>query len=167
MTQQNALVAIYSNPGEVQEAIKALSESGFDLERFSVVGKAYLEQKEPVAYYQQGEQMMCWGDLSDFWNPLSSMTRGWAMFRIPGITPLLAIGPLAVWIVAVLDNYSIFNGLSALGAAFYSMGIAKDNIHEYEEALRKGNYLVCVHGPALEVMRAKKIFKSAKIKLFN
>jgi hypothetical protein len=163
MLHENATVAIYANPSQAQKAITALAKSGFDLKRLSVVGKAYREQKELAAYYWQGEHLKCWGEQSGFWNRLASMIRGWALFSIPDTGPLLVIGSLALWIVVVLDNSAIFSGLSALGATLYSMGLTKDSIQDYEEALRKGNYLVVVHGPAQEVMRAKKIFRSAEV----
>ena len=167
MLKQNALVAIYSNPGEAQEAVITLARSGFDLERLSVVGKAYRERKDVVAYYQDGDAMKCWGELGYFWNGISSMIHGWALVRMPGRDPLLVVGQLALWIVVALDNSAIFGGLSALGATLYSMGLSQNSVHDYEEALRKGNYLVVIHGPAQEVMRAKKIFKSAEIEFIS
>jgi hypothetical protein len=162
MLHENAAIAIYANPNQAQKAVTALARSGFDLKRLSVIGKAYREQKDLAAYYRQGEYMKCWGEHSNFWNRLSSMLRGWALFSIPGTGPLLVVGSLALWIVVVLDNSAIFGGLSALGATLYSMGLTKDTVQDYEEAIRKGSYLVVIHGPAREVMRAKKIFKSAE-----
>ncbi|MEJ2108737.1 MAG: hypothetical protein P8Z37_02275 [Acidobacteriota bacterium] len=70
------------------------------------------------------------------------------------------IGPISLWIVAVLDNSSIFGSLSILGATLYSMGLAKDSVQDYEQALRKGSYLLIVHGPSHEVTQAKRILKS-------
>ena len=167
MLQENALVAIYSNPGKTQKAVTALARSGFDLERISVVGKAYRKSKDLAAYYRQGEHMKVWGDQGDFWNRLSSMIGGWALFRMPDWEPLLVVGALALWIVVALDNSAIFGGLNALGATLYNMGLPKDNVQNYEEALRRGNYLIVVHGPSQEVMRAKKIFKSAEIEFIG
>jgi hypothetical protein len=165
MLKQNALVTIYSNPGKAQEAVIALAKSGFDLERLSVAGKAYRKQKELVAYYREGDHMKCWGDLGDFWNGIATMIRGWALLRMPERDPFIVVGQLALWIVVALDNSAIFGGLSAFGATLYSMGFSKNSVHDYEEALRKGNYLVVIHGPAQEVTRAKKIFQSAEIEL--
>ena len=88
MLQENATVAIYATPGQAQDAIKELEKSGFNLKRLSIVGKAYNEQDEVVAYYRQGDQMKCWGELSGFWNTLSSIIRGWALFSIPSTGPL-------------------------------------------------------------------------------
>ena len=163
MVQKNAAVAIYAKPSQTQKVVTELVRSGFDLKRLSVMGKAYQEQKEMVAYYIQGERIMCWGQMSGFWNKLSAMIRGGALFSIPGTGPLLVIGPISLWIVVALENSAIFGGLSALGATLYSLGLTKESIHDYEEALRKGNYLVIVHGPAQAVMEAKRVFKSMEI----
>jgi hypothetical protein len=163
MLHENAAAAVFANARQTQNVIAELARSGFDLRRLSVVGKAYRNQHEQIAYYRQADQMKCWGEQSGFWNRLCSKIRGWTLFSIPGTGLLLAVGPLALWIVMALDNSEIFGGLSALGAMLYSMGLAKDSVQNYEEALRNGNYLVIVHGPAKEVKHAKKILKSAEI----
>lgn len=159
--EENTTVTIYSNPDQVQSALVQLEKFGFDLNRISVIGKAYRDQKELAAYYEQDKKLKCWGERSEFWNRLSSVIRKWVLFSCPGTGSLLVVGPIAVWIVAVLNNSAIFVGLSALGATLYSMGLAKDRVQDCEESLRKGSYLLIVHGPAQEVTQAKKILQSA------
>ena len=138
MLEENTTVSIYSNPDQVQEVLIELNEHGFDLKRVSIVGKAYRDQKELVAYYKQGDKLKCWGERSEFWNGLRGMLREWVQFSF---------------------------GMSALGATLYSMGLARDRVQDCEEALRNGSYLLIVHGPAQEVMKAKRIIKSANIML--
>ena len=46
-------------------------------------------------------------------------------------------------------------GLSALGAALYSIGIPKDSVIKYETALKADSFLVMAHGTAEEMARAK------------
>ena len=41
---------------------------------------------------------------------------------IPGIGPILAAGPVVVWIVAALESAVAVRGVSALGAGLHSMG---------------------------------------------
>ena len=165
MLQENATASIYDNPEEVQGSLQELETSGFDLERVSVIGRAYRDQNEPVAYYRQGDRLKCWGALSEFWNGLRSVTREWVLFSCPGSGILLVVGSVAVCVEAVLNNSAIFVGMSALGATLYSMGLARDRVRDCEEALRKGSYLLIVHGPAREVMQAKNILQSANIML--
>ena len=165
MIEENTTVSIYANPDQVQGVLAGLEKSGFDLERISVIAKAYMDRKELVAYYSQGDKLRCWGERSEFWNALCSMIQEWVLFSCPGTGSLLVIGPIAEWIVAVLNNSAIFVGMSALGATLYSMGLARDRVQDCEEALRNGSYLLIVHGPAQEVMKAKRIIKSANIML--
>jgi len=68
---------------------------------------------------------------------------------------MLVSGPLAMWIVAALDNAAIFSNLSVFGATLYSIGIPKERVQYYEAALKDGHYLLIAHGPAREILRAK------------
>jgi len=167
MLEENTTVSIYENPDQVQGTLVELEKFEFDLKRVSVIGKAYCDSEEPVAYYNQGNKLQCWGERSEFWNVLCRMIREWVLFSCPGTGSLLVIGPIAEWVVAVLNNSAIFFGMSALGATLYSMGVARDRVQDCEEALRNGSYLLIVHGPAQEVIQAKKILRSANYMLSN
>lgn len=164
MVKENAAVSICMNPDQVQKAVVNLEKFGFNIKRISVIGKAYGEKQELAAYYEQGDSLRCWGKQSNFWNRLCTLIRDWVLFSCPSTGALLVIGPISLWIVAVLDNSAIFGGLSVLGATLYSMGLAKDSVQDYEEALRKGSYLLIVHGPSQEVMQAKRILKSVNMR---
>jgi len=167
MLEENATAWVYENPDQVQGALQELEKSRFDLEMVSVIGKAYRDQNEQVAYYRQGDMLKCWGERSAFWNGLPSVTREWVLFSCPGDGILLVVGSVAVCVEAVLNNSAIFVGMSALGATLYSMGLARERVQDCEEALRKGSYLLIVHGPAREVMQAKRILQSANIMLLK
>ena len=82
------------------------------------------------------------------------------MFFIPGIGPLIVFGPLVGWIVGALEGAVVVGGLSALGAALYSIGIPKDSIMQYETALKSDKFLVIAHGTAGEVAKAKSILEA-------
>ena len=165
MLEENTTVTIYANPDQIQVGVRALEKVGFDLKRISVIGKAYRDSKELIAYYRQGDKLACCGERSEFWNGLCRMIREWVLFSCPGTGSLLVVGSIAVWVVAVLNNSAIFVGMSPLGATLYSMGLARDRVQDFEEALRKGSYLLIVHGPAEEVIQAKRILKSANTML--
>ena len=156
------MVSIFTNTNQVQDAFLELARSGLDMKRISLIGKAVGNQNDPVAYYGHHDGIQCWGDKNEFWNGLSSKIHDWIFISCPETGFLLVIGPIALWIVAVLDNVAIFSGLSALGATLYSMGLSKEKIQDYEDALGKGSYLLIVHGPAQEVIQAKKILKSVQ-----
>jgi len=51
-------------------------------------------------------------------------------------------------------------GLSALGAGLHSIGIPKNNIMEYETALKSDKFLVIAHGRPDDITKAKSIFET-------
>jgi predicted alpha/beta-hydrolase family hydrolase len=61
------------------------------------------------------------------------------------------------WIVGALEGAAVVGGLSALGAALYSVGIPKDSILKYETAIKSSQFIVIAHGTADEVAKAKRI----------
>ncbi len=90
------------------------------------------------------------------------MLFGAAFFAIPGIGPVLVAGPLVSWIVGALEGAVVVGGLSALGAALYSVGIPKDSVLKYETALKAEKFLLVAHGTAEEVARARKIIQTTR-----
>jgi hypothetical protein len=105
--------------------------------------------------------MKYWGKLGAFWGGLWGILFGAAFFWIPGIGPLVVAGPLVSIIVAGLGGAAAVGGLSAFGAALYSIGIPKDSVISYESSVKAGKFLLVVHGLGDEMARAKDILKSA------
>lgn len=73
---------------------------------------------------------------------------------MPFVGPIVVVGHLATIVVAAIEGAIVGGGLSALGAALYSIGIPKDAVLRYEEALKADRFLVIVHGIPSEVERA-------------
>ena len=63
-------------------------------------------------------------------------------------------------VVAAIEGAVVVGGVSALGAALCSVGIPKDSVVRYEEAVKADNALVIVHGTPSEVERARAILQS-------
>jgi len=93
-----------------------------------------------------------------FWGGLWGLLFGAAFFWVPGIGPLLVAGPLVSAFVAALEGAVVAGGLSALGAALYSIGIPKGSILRYETAIKVNKYLLVAHRTAAEVAKAKDIY---------
>jgi uncharacterized membrane protein len=55
-----------------------------------------------------------------------------------------------------------FGGLSAIGAALFSVGIPKNSVLKYETAIKGDKYLVIAHGTADEVAKAKEIIEGTE-----
>ena len=161
MSETNMAVSIFNNHPEAENAIKEPQKAGFDMKKLSVVGKDYQSAEQVVGYYNTGDRVKYWGKLGAFWGGLWGLLFGSAFFVIPGIGPLVVGGPLVIWIISALEGAAIMGGLSAFGAALYSMGVPKDSILKYETSIKADKFLLIAHGTQEEVERAKKILETA------
>lgn len=160
MAENTAIVGVYNTHTEAEAAIKALQQSGFNMQKLSIVGKDYQTEEHVLGYYNVGDRMRFWGTQGAIWGGLWGMLFGSAFFLIPGLGPLIVLGPLVSWLVGALEGAAVVGGVSALGAALYSIGIPKDSIVEYETALQSDKLLVIAHGTADEVAMAKRIIET-------
>lgn len=160
MAKENAAIAIYDTHIQAEAAIKELQKSGVDMKKLSILGKDYHAEENVVGYYNAGDRIKFWGKLGAFWGGLWGLLFGSALFFIPGIGHIVALGPVGGMIIGALENAVIVGGLSALGAGLYSVGIPKDSVIKYETAVKADKFLVIVHGTEDEVTKGKEIIKS-------
>jgi len=162
MTETNSVVAIYDTHSQAEEAIKSLQKSGFDMKKLSIVGKDYHSEETVTGYYNSGDRMKYWGKIGAVWGGFWGLLFGAAFFAIPGIGPVLVVGPLVAWIIGALEGAAMVGGLSAVGAGLYSIGIPKDSIVKYESALKSDKFIVLAHGTAAEVAKARDIMQTTQ-----
>jgi uncharacterized membrane protein len=161
MFGKNSVVALFDQHTQAEDAVKQLQEASFDMKQLSIVGKDYHMDENVVGYYTAGDRMAYWGKNGAFWGGLWGMLFGSAFFMIPGIGPLIAAGPVVMWIVGALEGAAVIGGVSALGAGLYSIGIPRNSILQYETSVKAGKFMLVVHGTPDEVIRAETILSAA------
>jgi uncharacterized membrane protein len=160
MSNTNSVVAVFESHNQAEDAIRELQKDGFDMKKLSIVGKDYHTEEHVVGYYNTGDRMAYWGKQGAFWGGLWGGLwgiLGAAFFWVPGIGQLLVAGPLVMWIVGALEGAVVVGGVSALGAALYSIGIPKNSVMQYETEVKNGKLLLVAHGTTEEVERARDI----------
>jgi uncharacterized membrane protein len=162
MAQDDAIVAVYQTHTDAEAAVQELQRAGFDMKKLSIVGKDYHTEEHVVGYYNAGDRMKYWGKLGAFWGGIWGLLVGAAFFFVPGIGPVLVAGPLAAWIVGALEGAVVVGGLSAIGAALFSIGIPKDSVLKYDVALKANQFLLLGHGTTDEVAEARNILARTK-----
>jgi uncharacterized membrane protein len=162
MSEQNAIVAIYNTHTEAETAIKELQRAAFNITKLSIVGKDYHTDEHVVGYYNTGDRMKYWGTLGAFWGSLWGLLLGAGFFAIPGIGPVLVAGPLLGWVLGALEGAVVTGGMTAIGAALYSVGIPKDSVLKYEMALKSNKFILMAHGTADEAAQAQKILHATQ-----
>ena len=159
--QQDAVVAIYTRHQDAEEAVRKLSGSDFDMAHFSIVGQGFHSEEKVVGFYNMGDRIKFWGKNGAFWGGLWSLFFGGIFLTLPVIGPVMVLGHLAAMVVAAVEGAILVGGVSALGAALYSIGIPKNSVIEYEESVKTDGYLVVGHGSADEMARSKVILDAS------
>jgi hypothetical protein len=149
----DSIVAVLNTPTEAQAIVKELQKAGFDMKRLSIIARDCHAEEHVVGYYNTSGKARYWGDLDTFWGGFWGLLAGSAFLLVPGLGPIVVVGPLVSWIVAALEGAAVWGGLSAVGAALYSLGIPRDRILLYESSLRANKFVVIAHGTTQEIDR--------------
>ena len=154
-------VAVYTDHDAAEKAVKELQKSGFDMRKLSIVGKDYHTDEHVVGFYNAGDRVKYWGKLGAFWGGLFGILFAPAFFFIPGVGPVMTGGLMGSALMGMLEGGVLgalmTGGMTAIGAAIFSIGIPKDSVLRYERALKAGKYVLLVHGTAEEAEKAREL----------
>jgi hypothetical protein len=156
-TQEDSIVAIYDAHTGAETAIKALQEAGLDMKKLSIVGKDFHTEEHALGFYTSGDRMKFWGARGAFWGSLWGLLFGGAFFFIPGIGPLVVMGPFVAWIVGALEGATVGGVAGVLAAALTTAGFPKESAVKYEVEVKAGKYLVLAHGSADMIEKARAV----------
>jgi len=157
MDMTDSVIAVYPDHQAAEEAVKSLTNAGFEMKQLSVIGKGYHTEEKVVGFYNVGDRIKFWGVRGAFWGGLWGMFFGGLFLTIPVVGHVVVLGYLAATAFSAIEGAVLTGGLSALGAALYGIGIPKDSVIQYETALKADGFLVMAHGSAQDVARAKGI----------
>ncbi|MGV8919783.1 MAG: hypothetical protein ACOH2R_18600 [Pseudomonas sp.] len=157
MTAQSSYTYIFNTHAEAETAIRSLSKSSFDVKKLSIVGKGYHSEEHPMGFYTVGDRMKTWGSMGVFWGSIWGLLAAPAVFFLPGLGVIALAGPFVTMLVGALEGAAVVGGLSALGAAFMSIGASKDDVIKYDTALKADKYVLIVHGSADDIAHARSV----------
>ena len=157
MNSTDSVVAVFPDHQAAEAAIKKLSEAGFDMKQLSVVGKGYHTEEKVVGFYNIGDRIKFWGTRGAFWGGIWGLFFGGLFLTIPIVGHVVILGYLAATAFSAIEGAILTGGLSALGAALYSIGVPKDSVVQYETAIKADGFLVMAHGSNDEMARAKAV----------
>jgi hypothetical protein len=157
MSEENSVVSVFSSHAAADEAIKELSQKGFDMTKLSIIGKGYHSEEHAVGFYTAGDRIKSWGATGAFWGGIWGLLLSPALFLVPGLGLVGLAGPIVSTVLSVLEGAVLGGGLTAIGAALAQMGIPKDDAVKYEMALKANGFLLIVHGTSEDVQQARTI----------
>ena len=74
------------------------------MKRLSIVGRDYHTEEHAIGFYTSGDRMRFWGGRGTFWETLAGPLSSSGFFLIPGIGPLVVMGPLVGGIIGALEG---------------------------------------------------------------
>ena len=162
MKTDDTVIAVFSDHLAAEIAVKKLAAAGFEMKKLSVVGKGYHTEEKVVGFYNIGDRVKFWGANGAYWGGLWGLFFGGLFLTVPLVGHVMVLGYLAALAVSAIEGAVVTGGLSAIGAALFSIGIPRDSVIEYEAAVKADDFLVMAHGTAEELVRAKAILDAAK-----
>ena len=162
MENTDSVVAVFTDHAAADSAVKKLAAAGFEMKNLSVVGKGYHTEEKVVGFYNAGDRIKFWGTRGAFWGGFWGLFLGGLFMTVPFFGHVIVLGYLAAIVASGIENAVVVGGLSALGAALYSVGVPKDSVLAYETAVKADGFLVLARGSAADVARAKDILQTVE-----
>ena len=158
----DTLIAVFADHAAAERAVRALADTSFDLKQISIVGQGYHTEETVLGFYNAGDRVKFWGRRGAFWGGLWGLFFGGVFLMVPVVGQVMVLGYLAATVISAIEGAVVVGGLSALGAALFSLGIPRDSVLQYEMALKADGFLVTVHGTPDMLARARTVLSNAK-----
>jgi len=155
-----SVVAIYDSHDKAEAAVKKLADGNIPMKEISIIGKGYHMDEKVVGFYNTGDRMKFWGKYGAFWGGMWGILMGGLFVTVPVIGSVVVLGGFAAMVLSGIEGAVVVGGLSALGAALFSIGVPKDTVLQYENALKADGFLILVQGTAEEVDHARDILQT-------
>lgn len=162
---------LYYSRDEVEAAVRALKDAGFDMDRVSVIAKdadgvAGHETTEEVG--NKADEGAATGALAGgALGGITGLLVGLGALAIPGIGPILLAGAEATAIATTLAGAGIGAAAGGLAGALIGLGIPEEKAKIYSDRVAAGSFLVMVTGSAAEIARAELIMRQHGVEEFD
>ena len=162
---------LFYSRDEAEEAVRALKDAGYDMDRVSVIAK----NADNIGGHDTTEEV---GNKADEGAATGAVTGGalggitgllvgLGALAIPGIGPILLAGAEATAIATTLAGAGIGAAAGGLIGALIGLGIPEEKAKVYNDRVKGGSFLVIVNGTAAEIARAESIMHTHGVEEFG
>lgn len=161
MSEENVVVAVFDSHAKAEEAVREIGRSDFPIDRLTIIGKGYHSDEKVIGFYNVGDRIKLWGKNGAFWGGLWGLFVGGVFMTVPLVGPVVVLGHLGAMLLGAAEGAILVGGVSALAGALASVGIPKDSVVRYEEAIKADRFLVLAHGTPQEIQRVQELLKAS------
>ena len=169
--QYKRAAGLYHSRDEAQNAVQALKDAGYDMDRVSVIARdadkiAGEETTEEIG--NKADEGAATGALTGgALGGITGLLVGLGALAIPGIGPILLAGAEATAIATTLAGAGIGAAAGGLVGALIGLGIPEEKAKIYSDRVAQGSFLVMVTGTAAEIARAELIMRDHGVEEFD
>ncbi|OKH22429.1 general stress protein [Chroogloeocystis siderophila] len=171
-TQLKRAVGTFSSRTEAESALNALRESGFSMDKVSILAKdsnrndrvAGVDVQDRNQVKERGETEAQEGagigaTTGTVLGGVGGLLVGLEALLIPGVGPFLAGGTIAT----TLAGAGVGAAAGSIVGALTGLGIPEEEAQVYSDRIAQGDYLVFIEGTAADIDRAGTILSSRGI----
>ncbi|MBW4627075.1 MAG: histidine kinase [Brasilonema octagenarum HA4186-MV1] len=167
-------VGVFSNRRDAEGALYELRESGFPIDKVSVI-KQDADRNDEIAGTEVRENI---GNKSDegatvgavsggVLGGLTGLLVGLGTLAIPGIGPIMLAGATATALATTAAGAGIGAAAGSLLGALVGLGIPEERARVYNERVERGDYLIIIDATDAEIAKAEEILKRRGIEEFD
>jgi len=159
---RHLLVAVFDEKERAERAIGRLIENDYPPDRISLLGRDRVSGDDILGIHDPTtvERMKSWGRHGAVWGGLWGLIGGAAgAFAIPGLGTLFVIGPILEGVAAAAagaGTMALAALLSETLVKLHRSGIPEAELHELEQAIRDGSFVMILQGNDAELMPQKR-----------
>jgi hypothetical protein len=150
-----SVAGVYPTMEQAERAVERLRQASFPVDRISIVGQGLESQTRVHGFVTTGDVAKSAAGTGAWVGGFFGLLSGAALLFIPGLGPLIVLGPLAAGAVGAAEGAT---GMGVLGGILGHF-LAKRHIPKLTEEITAGKYLLAVHGTTEECERAKRILE--------
>ncbi len=158
------IVGLFETRYEAVRAVEALKAAGFDPDQMSVV----MRDREDAAVVAETTGVVDHsGDISaggalggGLLGGLAGLALGAGALAIPGIGPILAIGPIA----AMLTGGALGAATGGILGALTEAGVTEEDAADYQAGVEHGGILLTIHAPAAREAEVRQVLQDAGLR---
>lgn len=166
-------VGVFSTRNEAEHALHELNNSGFPMNKISVIAKD--DNQADIAGVDVQDKV---GNKADEGASAGALTGGvlggatgllvgLGALAIPGVGPIVLAGEVATALATTLAGGAIGAAAGGLIGALVGLGIPEEKARNYNDRVSRGHYLVMVDGNDAEIARAESILTGRGIEDFG
>lgn len=154
---EHSVVGVYKTLGEAEEAVRSLGDGGFPIEQVSIIAQHLKDDRRVHGYVTSCDVAKSAATTGAWVGGVFGLLAGAAFLWVPGVGPLVVAGSLAAVLLGGVEGAVVGAATTGLLGWLVGLGISREKILKYEQAVRAGKFLVVAHGTAEAVMYAREL----------